>query len=317
MEMAKKKQSAPPFASYLYLPDGEARELADGTVEFIYTVLPVGSFYDSRFGWVWIDDEKAKAIAGNFGKYPSYPPPIKIGHGNGAPSPGRITAVTAVPGEGVSIAFSVDAKTAGEINEGLYRYMSAEFVNDYVDRETGKPVGPVLIGAALVNQPGHPGVVPFKLSDGHDENAGGENVDLAELQARIAEMEGRVAALTDENKGLTTKLSEADVALAQAAQEKRRMTVQAFSDKWSSQGVPPALLSKVAPLLERNGSTVVALADDGKEVQRDLMEVLEMVFADMPKVKLALSGDPSQRKETDPRAEEVAHGQRIAAAANR
>lgn len=315
--MAKKQQSAPPFAPFLYLPDGGARELADGTVEFIYNVLPVGSFYDSRFGWIWIDDEKAQAIAGNFGKYPSYPPPIKIGHGDGAPSPGRITAVTAVPGEGVSIAFSVGAPTAGEINEGLYRYMSAEFVNDYVDKETGKPVGPVLIGAALVNQPGHPGVVPFKLSDGQDKDAGGENVDLAELQARITEMESRVTALTEENKGLTAKLSEADVALAQAAQDKRKLTVKAFSDKWSAEGVPPALLGKVTPLLERNGASVIALADDGKEVQRDLMEVLEMVFADMPKVKLGLNGNPLETKEADPRAEEAAHGERIAAAANR
>ena len=135
--MAKKKQSAPPFAPFLYVPDSAPRALADGTVEFIYNVLPVGSFYDTRFGWVWIDDEKAQAIASNFGKFPSYPPPIKIGHGDGAPSPGRITSVTAVAGEGVSIAFSVDAETAGEINEGLYLYMCAAFVNDYVDTETG------------------------------------------------------------------------------------------------------------------------------------------------------------------------------------
>ena len=41
--------------------------------------------------------------------------------------------------------------------------MSAEFEDDYLNKETGEKVGPVLLGAALVNQPANPFVQPLKF----------------------------------------------------------------------------------------------------------------------------------------------------------
>jgi hypothetical protein len=306
--------------AYVALREAKASQLADGTVGFIYNLLPIGTFYGPSGEWIWIDDEKARQIAANFGKYPGYEVPVKEGHGDGAKSPGRVTSVTVVEGEGVSIAFEVNAEAAKAINEGLYRYMSAEFVNDYADKATGKSVGAVLIGAALTNQPGHPGVVPFRLSDVRDPNPeGGEGVltneEIQAMQARVAELEGRVTSLSDENKGLATKLSESEEQLKRTAQEKRKVTVQAFSDKWKGQGVPPALVDKLAPMLEQNAEPVVCLSEGGNEKRLDLMEVLETVLSDFPKVKLGLGGDPEAKPPTAVE-EQVNHGKRIAERAN-
>lgn len=305
--------------AYVALRESAPSTLADGSVGFIYNLLPIGYFYDSAAGWIWIDDAKAEKIAANFGKFPAYEVPVKIGHGDGAKSPGRVTGVTAVPGEGVSIAFTVNAETASDINSELYRYMSAEFVDDYLDKETGKPVGAVLIGAALTNQPGHPGVVPFKLSDSQAENPDGGDggLTIEELQAKVAELEGKVTTLSDEKTGLATKLAETEGALKAAAQEKRRLAVKAFSDKWTGAGIPPATMQKVVPLLEQNAEPIVRLSDGATEKSLDLMEVLETVLSDLPKVKFEISGDPGLHVEPSPAKEQVEHGKRIAAAANR
>lgn len=316
--MPKNKQEF--MEAYVALREGEGTTLEDGTVEFLYNLLPVGSFYDATAGWVWIDDQKAARIAENFRsrKYPAYEVPVKIGHGDGAKSPGRVTSVNAVPNEGVSIAFTVNAETASDINGGLYRYMSAEFVDEYLDKETGKSVGAVLIGAALTNQPGHPGVVPFKLSDGQEGNPkGGERgLTIEELQAQVAALQGQVTSLSDEKQGLATRLAEQEGQLKQAAVEKRKLAVQVFSDKWSGQGVPPALLAKLTPLLEQNSEPVVCLSEGGADKRLDLMEVLETVLSDYPKVKLGVSGKPEETPPSET-SQQVEHGKRIAERANR
>ena len=59
----------------------------------------------------------------------------------------------------------VDAETAEAINKKQYRYMSAEFDESYMDKETNEPVGAVLLGAALVNQPANPYMEPLVLAD--------------------------------------------------------------------------------------------------------------------------------------------------------
>lgn len=147
----------------------------EGT-RFSYNLLPVGKFYDKRYGVVDITPEMLKEMENNFGKYPSYEVPVKLGHGDGAQSPGRVVGVKAKP-EGLEITMDVDAETAEAIEKKRYRYMSAEFgkadelyvaaeySEKYMDKKTGAPVGAVLVGAALVNQPANPYMAPLVLVD--------------------------------------------------------------------------------------------------------------------------------------------------------
>ena len=155
-------------------PSGRKTVLVDGGspvalkggegTRFIYNLLPVGKFYDKRYGELYVDDRKLHQMEQNFGKYPAYKVPVKIGHGDGAPSPGEVIAARATD-RGLEITMSVDKETSESILKKQYRYMSAEFDENYMDKETGESVGSVLLGAALVNQPANPYMEPLVLVD--------------------------------------------------------------------------------------------------------------------------------------------------------
>ena len=74
----------------------------DEGTRFIYNLLPVGRFFDKRYGEIWVDGEMLQKMEANFGKYPAYEVPVKIGHGDGALSPGKVIAISAKP-EGLEI----------------------------------------------------------------------------------------------------------------------------------------------------------------------------------------------------------------------
>ncbi|MBQ3396204.1 MAG: hypothetical protein IJG55_07765, partial [Synergistaceae bacterium] len=175
--------------------------LSDSEGRFIYNLLPVGEFYDKRYGRISITQSKIQKMADNFGKCPSYEVPVKIGHSDGAKSPGKVIGVNAKP-EGLEITMLVDDETAQAINDKQYRYMSAEFDEDYHDKKTGDKVGAVLLGAALVNQPAHPYVAPLVLADDinppkpesktNSERKDENMSELEELKAQKAQLEAEM-----------------------------------------------------------------------------------------------------------------------------
>ncbi|MBQ3447765.1 MAG: hypothetical protein IJG37_08995 [Synergistaceae bacterium] len=65
---------------------GSPVALSDEEARFIYNLLPVGEFYDKRYGRVSKTPEKVHQMAENFGKCPAYEVPVKLGHSDGAKS---------------------------------------------------------------------------------------------------------------------------------------------------------------------------------------------------------------------------------------
>ena len=285
----------------------------DEGTRFIYNLLPVGRFFDKRYGEIYVSDAMLQKMEANFGKYPAYEVPVKIGHEDGALSPGKVIAISAKP-EGLEITMMVDAKTAEAINKKQYRYMSAEFDEKYVDKETNEPVGAVLLGAALVNQPANPYMAPLVLVDNIDPPGGGgakpdnrrnedmEAVDLLkqklseaeererkargaleaniqESKAKEAEAQQKIAELEAEKKVLAEER-------AKVAHEKLETEVKAFCDEWTRKGVPPAVLEKVKPVLLSEGR-VIKLSD--KE-DAPLIKVFGEVFEAMAKVPMGQQG---------------------------
>jgi len=51
------------------------------------------------------------------------------------------------------------------LEENKFRYVSAEFVENYVDKQTGENVGYVFVGLALTNKPAHPKVKPITFAE--------------------------------------------------------------------------------------------------------------------------------------------------------
>ena len=68
---------------------GAPLSLGDTGGSFVYNILPVGRFHHRGYGEMEITSKLVKEIAANFGKYPAYPVPVKLGHGDGAGEPAR------------------------------------------------------------------------------------------------------------------------------------------------------------------------------------------------------------------------------------
>ena len=256
--------------------------------------MPVGEFYDKRYGRVSITPDKIKQMADNFGKCPAYDVPVKLGHSDGAKSPGKVIGVQAKD-TGLEITMLVDADTAKAINDKQYRYMSAEFDEDYHDKKTGEKVGAVLLGAALVNQPAHPYVAPLVLADNlpqfdsenknipeRNDNTMNElddlKLQLSDLKAQAAESAKKIADLDAQNKALIAEKERAE-------NEKNNAEVKAFCDKWTGKGIPPAVIDKVKPLLLAAHSRVLKLSDDSHDDVTSL-KFFDELFDAIPKVNM-------------------------------
>ena len=300
---------------------------------FIYNLLPVGKFYDKRYGTVNVTKEKLIKMADNFGKYPSYEVPIKLGHSDGAKSPGKVIGVEAKD-TGLEITMLVDKDTAQAINDKQYRYMSAEFDENYYDKATGYPVGEVLLGAALVNQPANPYMQPLKLVDDINPEGGNTNMnEVEELRKKLSEAQAEAALnakkLSDTENQLKTanekaeadakKLADIEVTNKALIEERERAEnakneaeVKAFSDKWTAQGISPAVIEKVKPVLLGKTSRVIKLSDNAKDDTPSL-KFFDDLFAGLPKMpmkQIGSSDTPSVELSDVQKA--VEHGKAIA-----
>ena len=307
---------------------GYPQALTEEGCRFIYNLLPVGEFYDKRYGRIAITSDKVRQMAENFGKCPSYEVPVKLGHSDGAKSPGKVIDAAAKP-EGLEITILVDAETAQAINAKEYRYMSAEYDDDYHDKKTGKKVGAVLLGAALVNQPAHPYVAPLKLAEEifPDERTEAEMSEIAELKLKLSDMESQLKTLradaeqkAKEQDAATLKLSELEAenkALKEecmkAEQERNASEVKAFCEKWTEKGIPPVMLEKVKPLLLSEQTKIIKLSEEAKDNINSL-KFFDELFSGMPKVPLTqISKTDSQHVELSEAAQAIERGKAIAA----
>ena len=294
--------------------------------ELWYNALPIGKFHDPRYGTVNVTPTLVKKLAGNMGKAPSYTPPVKLGHGDGAPSPGVIKEAVAKP-DGLHLRLEVDDEAAGQIKAGRYRYMSAEFHPDYQDRTTGEKIGATLLGVALVNQPAHPGVVPIALSDTGEWVQEQEEEQVQEPESSkeedsmtVEELKAQIEALETEKKELADRVEASTKLADQSAEEAAKLRkqaheagVKAFCDGWSQKGIPPVVLDKVRPVLLAEGGGVIKLSDDQETSVKTL---LGEIFEAIPKVNLRTLGDPQAQNNTEAE-KAVKLGDDIAARANR
>ncbi len=209
--------------------------------------------------------------------------------------------------DGLYLRMEVDSKATEDIKAGRYRYMSAEFSPDYLDKTTGARVGPTLLGVALVNQPAHPGVRPIVLSDGEwvqepeEKKGGDEDMTLEEMKAALAQAEKEKAALLEEKKELSEQVTQMETQnkgaledIARLKKEKHEAEIKVFCDKWAGLGIPPVVLDKVRPVLLAEGGGVIKLSDSKETSVKSL---LNDVFEAIPKVAMRSLGDPQATSE--------------------
>ena len=308
--------------------------LGDEEARFIYNLLPVGEFYDKRYGRVSITPAKVQQMANNFGKCPAYEVPVKLGHEQGAKSPGKVIAATAKP-EGLEVTLLVDADTAQAINAKQYRYMSAEFDEDYHDKKTGEKVGAVLLGAALVNQPAHPYVAPLVLADnvtpdtkqeGNDDNMTeleDLRLQLSDMKALKAQADAEMKELREQSEITAKKLADLEAQNKSLIEERERAEnarneaeVKALCDKWISQGVAPVTVEKVRPVLLAKQSRTIKLSDDAKD-EIPTQKFFDELFESMPKMPMKqVSSNEAPAVELSDVDKAIERGKAIAASVN-
>ena len=306
---------------------GSPVALSDEEARFVYNLLPVGEFYDKRYGRVSITPEKIQQMAENFGKCPAYEVPVKLGHSDGAKSPGKVIGVEAKP-EGLEITMSVDADTAQAINNKQYRYMSAEFDEDYHDKKTGDNVGAVLLGAALVNQPAHPYVAPLVLADDinpeqeRNDNSMNELEDLrlqlSDMKAQKAQAEAELKAEREESAKKLADLEASNKALLEERERietaRNKAEVKSFCDNWTAKGIPPVVVEKVKPLLLAKTSRTIKLSDTD---EKPALKFFDELFEAMPKITMGqASKNDGGKVELSDVEKAIARGKAIADCAN-
>ena len=307
---------------------GSPVALSDEEARFIYNLLPVGEFYDKRYGRVSITPEKVQQMAENFGKCPAYEVPVKLGHSDGAKSPGKVIGVEA-KADGLEITMSVDTETAQAINAKQYRYMSAEFDEDYHDKKTGLNVGAVLLGAALVNQPAHPYVAPLVLAD--DINPERTDKDMSELEdlrlqlsdmkAQKAQAEADLKAEREKSEQTAKKLADIEAVNKSLIEERERIEiarneaeVKSFCDNWTAKGIPPVVVEKVKPLLLAKTSRTIRLSDTN---EKPALKFFDELFEAMPKITMGqASRNDGGKIELSDVEKAIARGKAIAECAN-
>lgn len=300
--------------------------LGDEGTRFIYNLLPVGEFYDKRYGRVSITPDKLHQMADNFGKCPAYEVPVKLGHSDGAKSPGKVIGVEAKP-EGLEITMMVDAQTAQDINSKQYRYMSAEFDEDYHDKTTGQNVGAVLLGAALVNQPANPYVAPLVLADYINPERNDDYMnELDDLKLKLSDTQSQLKALREETQdvdALNKRIAELEAenkALkderARAEKARNEAEVKAFCDKWTGKGIPPVALEKVKPILLAEQSRVIHLSDNSEQDVPSL-KFFDELFEGLPKIPMTqISSSEKPAVELSDTQKAIEHGKAIAESLN-
>lgn len=111
----------------------------------------------------------------------------------------------------------------------------------------------------------------------------------AEAQAQAEEAQKKIAELEAANEALNAEKERAEAA-------RNETEVKSFCDRWTSQGIPPAMVEKVKPfLLSRTGRSI-RLSDDAKE-DTPTLKFFDELFAGLPRVPMEQIGSG----ETPPR----------------
>lgn len=228
---------------------------------FWHNVLPLKEFFHPIYDIVKITKEKIQKMAENFGRLvPNYRPTLYIGHRDDRRSFGEVTEL-AVKDDGLWAFIKPDEEGQELIEKKKFKYLSAEFHEHYMDKDSGKDAGAVLTGIALTNEPAHPSMTPIKVfsesfskEDSLMDNELKKMLDEAnaskkELEEKLKGLETDKKTLSDEKKNLVEKTDKLQKELEEA-------TKIIFSEKkvnwkngWLEKGIPPVLIEEIEKLV--------------------------------------------------------------------
>lgn len=229
---------------------------------FWHNVLPIKNFYHPIYEIVKITKDKIKKMAENFKRFvPNYRPTLYIGHKDDRRSYGEITEL-AVKDDGLWAFIKPDDEGQELIEKKKFKYLSAEFHEHYMDKDTGKDAGAVLTGIALTNEPAHPSMTPIKV---FSESFSKEdslmeanelkkmldeaNANKKELEEKFKELETEKKTLEEEKKNLAEKADKMQKELDEANKKIFSEKKENWKNDWLGKGVAPAFMYEVEKLV--------------------------------------------------------------------
>jgi len=143
--------------------------LQDGRKRSVATVTRTGRFRDPRYGEFEITREMLLSMVRNFeqGTY-GQDVFVDVSH---RPEDGAAAKVTALSVEGERLRATLEWTPYGveAVRDRGYQYLSAEYVPNFTDNESGQAHGPLLLGAGLTLRPAIKRLDPVQLSEQSDD----------------------------------------------------------------------------------------------------------------------------------------------------
>lgn len=280
-------------------------------------ILRTGSFNHPLYGNFEIQNADLQSMKDNADKnIRKCDMALDYGHDSGGPAAAWLSELTlSDDGKGGSALFGVPSWTpngAECVQNGDYKYVSADMMFEYQDAETGIKYGPTLLGAALTNRPFIKGMEAAQLSEGK----GNQVNELETAKAKIVELEASIKGLSDKNAEILAQLSEKVKAIELSEIKTKELERNGAFDKMLSEGkvceaqrapfmandmAKFAELAKVVKLAEGgNGSAANASTEikDSADAQAKVLVLAETLVKEKKiPMKAAISQVLSENKE--------------------
>ncbi|HET8555286.1 MAG TPA: hypothetical protein VFL78_10705 [Rhodanobacteraceae bacterium] len=143
----------------------EGVSLSEGSPRTEVTITRTGKFYDPRYGHFEITRDMLLSMVRNFDAQ-VYGQDISLDVAH-KPEDGAAAKILSLKVDGNRLRAQVEFTKYGvaAVKDRGFRYLSAEFVEDFVDNEQGQSHGPTLLGAGLTTRPVIKRLDPVTLSE--------------------------------------------------------------------------------------------------------------------------------------------------------
>lgn len=297
--------------------------------------MRLGVWQHPAYGELKIDQPMMDQMKQNFkAGMPGSPPYVRLGHDKDAaeakatfgdtPS---LAWVKDLAQEGpimYALAEPTDPKVVDWVKSKQYRFASAEFEMNHMNRETGQRIGPVLSAIGLTNEPfltrlPEAVVLAAPVDQFYlDYEEGKRTMKFAELIKKLAaglgindveDLPSDAIGLSDADKAKLAEIDQLKAKLAAQDEEQKKLAAQAVEDKKArreaevnqlaatlvAEGIPPAQIEAVRPLLLADTGAVVdkvKLAAGGEQdaTQSDLIVQSLRALPEAQRVKFGQTG---------------------------
>lgn len=156
----------PPPGAKRFMCGLDGIKLAEGSPRATVTIIRLGTFSDPRYGTFEITRDMLLSMVRNFDSK-AYGQDIFIDVAH-APNDGAAAKILALKVDGNRLRADVEFTPYGvaAVKERGFVYLSAEFVDNFIDNETKQPHGPTLLGAGLTTRPVIKRMDPVTLAEG-------------------------------------------------------------------------------------------------------------------------------------------------------